>query len=63
MGLLTKIFGTYSDHELKKIYPIADKIEALHAVGIDVADTVAHIGETVVKTLKEHGLYDKCHTC
>ncbi len=29
MGLFTKIFGTYSDHELKKIYPIADKIEAL----------------------------------
>ena len=29
MGLLTKIFGTYSDHELKKICPIADKIEAL----------------------------------
>ena len=29
MGLLTKIFGTYSDHELKKIYPIADKIETL----------------------------------
>ena len=29
MGLLTKIFGTYSDHELKKIYPIADRIEAL----------------------------------
>ena len=29
MGLLTNIFGTYSDHELKKIYPIADKIEAL----------------------------------
>ncbi len=29
MGLFTKIFGTYSDHELKKIYPVADKIEAL----------------------------------
>ena len=29
MGLITKIFGTYSDHELKKIYPIADRIEAL----------------------------------
>ena len=29
MGLLTKLFGTYSDRELKKIYPIADKIEAL----------------------------------
>ena len=41
----------------------ADKIKALHAVGIEVADTVADIGETVVKTLKAHGLYDKCHTC
>lgn len=41
----------------------ADKIKALNAVGIEVADTVAHIGETVVKTLKEHGIYDKCHTC
>ena len=40
-----------------------DKIKALHAVGIEVADTVAHIGETVVKTLKERGIYDKCHTC
>ena len=29
MGLFTKLFGTYSDRELKKIYPIADKIEAL----------------------------------
>ena len=29
MSLLTKIFGTYSDHELKKIYPIAYRIEAL----------------------------------
>ncbi|MBE6967220.1 MAG: preprotein translocase subunit SecA [Ruminococcaceae bacterium] len=29
MGLLTKLFGTHSERELKKIYPIADKIEAL----------------------------------
>ena len=29
MGLITKIFGTYSDRELKAIYPIVDKIEAL----------------------------------
>lgn len=41
----------------------ADKIKALNAVGIEVADTVAHIGETVVKTLKAKGLYDVCHTC
>ena len=29
MGLFTKIFGTYSERELKNIYPIADKIEAM----------------------------------
>ena len=29
MGLITKIFGTYSERELKQIYPIADKIEAM----------------------------------
>ncbi|WP_461809754.1 preprotein translocase subunit SecA [Faecalimonas sp.] len=29
MGLLEKIFGTHSEHELKRIYPIVDKIEAL----------------------------------
>lgn len=28
-GLLEKIFGTHSSHELKKIYPIADKVMAL----------------------------------
>ncbi len=29
MGLFDKLFGTYSDRELKRINPIADKIEAL----------------------------------
>ncbi|MBR3560477.1 MAG: preprotein translocase subunit SecA [Oscillospiraceae bacterium] len=29
MGLLTKIFGTYSERELKSIYPIVNKIEAM----------------------------------
>ena len=41
----------------------ADKIKALHEVGIEVADTVAHIGDTVVETLKKAGIYDECHTC
>ena len=40
-----------------------DKIKALNAAGIEVADTVAHIGETAVRVLKKTGLYDKCHTC
>ena len=29
MGLFNKLFGSHTDHELKKIYPIADKIESL----------------------------------
>ena len=31
MGFLDKLFGSYSDRELKKIYPIADAIEKLDA--------------------------------
>ena len=29
MGLMEKIFGTHSENELKRIYPLADQIEAL----------------------------------
>ena len=29
MGFFSKLFGSHTDHELKKIYPIVDKIEAL----------------------------------
>ena len=29
MGFLQKLFGTHSENELKRIYPIADRIEAL----------------------------------
>lgn len=39
-----------------------EKIKALNAVGIEVADTVADIGETMVSVLKKSGLYDKCKT-
>ena len=31
MGFLDKLFGSYSDRELKKIYPIADAVEKLDA--------------------------------
>lgn len=29
MGFMKKLFGDYSSHELKRIYPIVDKVEAL----------------------------------
>lgn len=44
MGLMDKIFGTHSQHELKRIYPIVDRIEAL---------------ETEMKALSDAELKDK----
>ena len=38
MGLFQKIFGTHSEHELKRIYPIVDAIEALDAQMQELSD-------------------------
>ncbi len=38
MGLITKIFGTYSDRQIKKIIPIVDKIEALEEDVVKLSD-------------------------
>ncbi len=42
MGLFSKIFGTHSDHELKRIQPLVDRIEAL-------SDTFAAMSEEELK--------------
>ena len=42
MGLIQKIFGTYSQRELKSIYPIADKIEALEDEYRQLTDEQLH---------------------
>ena len=39
-----------------------DKIAAMEAAGIKVAETPSVIGETMIKVLKEKGLYEKCKT-
>ncbi len=38
MGLFSKVFGTHSDHELKRIRPIVDKIEALRPSMMEMSD-------------------------
>ncbi|MEZ3434030.1 MAG: preprotein translocase subunit SecA [Lachnospiraceae bacterium] len=38
MGLLQKLFGTHSENELKRIYPIADAIEALEPAMQELSD-------------------------
>ena len=39
MGFLDKLFGSYSDRELKKIYPIADAIEKLDGTYAKLSDS------------------------
>lgn len=40
----------------------AEKIKALNAAGVATADTPSVIGETLIKVIKEKGLYEKCKT-
>lgn len=40
----------------------ADKIKAMNEAGIEVADTPSVIGETLIKVIREKGLYDACKT-
>ena len=42
MSLLTKLFGTYSDREIKRLLPVVDQVEAL-------ADTYAALTEAQLK--------------
>jgi hypothetical protein len=38
MGVFEKVFGTHSEHEVKRILPIADKIEALEPDFVKLSD-------------------------
>ena len=40
----------------------AEKIKALNAAGVETADTPSVIGETLIKVIKEEGLYEQCKT-
>ena len=38
MGIFEKLFGTHSERELKRIYPIVDKIESLRDAMMALSD-------------------------
>ena len=38
MKIIDKVFGTHSERELKRIYPIADKVEALEPAMAALSD-------------------------
>ena len=49
MGLFTKVFGTYSQRELKSIYPIVDKITALEDAYKALTDDQVGISQSEFK--------------
>ena len=38
MSIIEKVFGTHSEKELKRIYPLVDKIEALDSTMAALSD-------------------------
>ena len=55
-NLFTKIFGTHSSHELKKIYPIADKVDALEEQYKKMAEQYSIDLDTVKKAINADDL-------
>nr|WP_297274723.1 preprotein translocase subunit SecA [uncultured Agathobaculum sp.] len=54
-NLFTKIFGTHSSHELKKIYPIADKVDALEEQYKKLTDAQLRAKTDEFKTRYQNG--------
>ena len=54
-NFLTKLFGTHSSHELKKIYPIADKVDALEEQYKKLSDAELRAKTDEFKTRYQNG--------
>lgn len=55
MGLFSKIMGTHSQRELKRIYPLVDKIEALAPAVEKLSDEELRSKTAVFKERLERG--------
>ena len=54
MGIIQKLFVTHSEHELKRIYPIVDKIEALRpSMQVSTDEQLRHKADNIKKRLPE----------
>lgn len=45
MSALSKIFGSHSERELKRIYPIADKVESIMTAKSDMQNRIIYLRE------------------
>ena len=61
MGLFNKIFGSYNDRELKKIYPIADAIEKLEPEYAALKEKLGLDENSVVLCFSTEGDTDPVH--
>lgn len=55
MGLLDKVFGTYSEREVKRVLPLADQVEALDAEYQKLTDDQLKAKTAEFKTRLENG--------
>lgn len=55
MGIITKIFGTHSDREIKRIIPLVDKIEALSDTYRGMSDEELKAQTAIFKERLAHG--------
>ena len=55
MSAITKIFGTHSERELKRIYPIADKVESYRDQMMALSDEELQGKTQEFKNRLEHG--------
>ncbi len=55
MGLFEKIFGSYSDRELKRIYPLADKVDALDSKYKGMSDSQLRAQTDILKERLKNG--------
>ena len=55
MGLITKLFGSYSDREIKRILPVVDRIEALDSEYAALTDEQLKGKTAEFKTRLEQG--------
>ena len=59
MKLFEKLFGTHSENELKRIYPIVDRIEALDADMMANATNSAKLSELTAEKEKTEELLEE----
>ena len=54
-AMLVRLFLVVKEQLMKKF-------KAMNECGIEVAETPSVMGETLIKVIKEKGLYEKCKT-